>query len=297
MSIPELDQFLLNLRVERNFSPHTIRAYRSDLNSFSQFLNKNYPDSTLKSVNRLVVRDFLTKLSSLRRSTYMRYLASLKAFFNYLLHEEIITVNPTLAISFPRKERRIPTVLSEDEMKRLFLVNLSAEDTSKLRDLAIIEVLYSTGIRIEELVQLNIGDVDFFGGMLRVFGKGSRERVVPIGAGALKRLKDYLVSNGNWSQSQKSNSEPVFLNHHKKRISQRGVRKRLSIMFKNLTKDKKITPHTMRHTFATHLLDRGCDLRSVQEMLGHRSVSTTQGYTHVSKKLLKSSYERFHPRA
>lgn len=297
MKFAELEKFLLNLRAERNFSPCTIRAYRSDLRFFYEFLEKQYSGYSISGVNRLVLRGYLARCSEFKRATFIRRLACMKTFFRYLLREGIVKSDPTRSITFPKKERRIPTVLSESEIEKLFSIDFDLKNSSKLRDFAMLEVLYSAGLRIEELVQLNTGDVDFLGGVIRVFGKGSRERVVPVGDRALNRLKDYLTVQGKWGKMYEDFGKPLFMNRSGKRISQRGARKRLKAVFSLLTREKKITPHTLRHTFATHLLNRGCDLKSVQEMLGHRSVSTTQGYTQVSRKFLKKSYERFHPRA
>lgn len=282
--------FLHYLRAERNFSVHTARAYKVDLAEFYKFLKKNYPNIKAEASDRLILRDYYAFLqkSGLKRSSVIRRIAALRSFFKFLAREELIKKNPFLYLSTPKKEKRIPVFLTEEEIRKLFALPGMAP-----RDRAMLEVLYSGGLRIEELVGLNIGDVDFIGGLVRVWGKGDRERLVPVGDKAFAAVHEYVKS----SRKQAGNAAPLFANAAGGRISARGARKALHRWFAKAELAKKVSPHTLRHSFATHMLDRGCDLRSVQEMLGHKSLATTQIYTHVTAESLKRIYDKSHPRA
>jgi integrase/recombinase XerC len=279
--------FLQYLRAERNFSGHTVRAYTGDLEAFYTFLSGAYPG--LKSVagERLVFREYFSFLqrSALKRSSVIRRIAALRSFYKYLAREGAVAKNPFIYLATPKKERHIPVFLTEEEVRSLFEIT-----GLPLRDRAMLELLYSSGLRIEELASINIADVDFIAGTVRVWGKGGRERVVPVGDGALQVMREYL-------SQRRTASGPFFLNRYGKRISVRGARKAMHAWFIKAGFHKKVSPHTMRHSFATHLLDRGCDLRSVQEMLGHKSLATTQNYTHVTIESLKRVYDKAHPRA
>jgi len=287
--------FLQYLRAERNYSPNTVKAYRNDILGFYGFLKKNYPQLAAEKCSKLVIRDYFSNLQGLklRRSSVIRKIEAVRSFFKYLCFEKHIAVNPFLSLSTPKKESRIPVFLSEDEVKNLFLI-----PGINLRDRAMLELLYSCGLRISELVGLNWGDVDFISGLVRVWGKGGRERIVPAGDVSLAVLREYqkeqLTQKGGRAQDP---SRGIFLNRSRSRISQRGARKTIQRWFKLAGFSKKVSPHTLRHSFATHLLDRGCDLRSVQEMLGHKSLATTQIYTHVTAESLKRVYDKAHPRA
>lgn len=293
--------FIQYLRAERNFSPHTIKAYRIDLIEFYEFLKENYPKIKIESCERLVLRDYYAHLqkSALKRSSVIRKIGALRSFYKYLAREEVIKKNPFLYLSTPKKEQRIPVFLSEMEIRELFSI-----PGINLRDKAMLEVLYSGGLRIDELISLNAGDIDFIGEMVRVWGKGNTERLVPIGEKALASVHDYLRERNeilkdspDMKKNDSGNSAALFLNVKGKRISTRGARKALHKWFITANAVKKISPHTLRHSFATHMLDHGCDLRSVQEMLGHKSLATTQIYTHVTAESLKKVYEKAHPRA
>ena len=287
--------FLQYLRAERNFSAHTIKAYRIDLLEFFGFLKDNYPGIAIERCDRLMLRDYFACLQKreLSRSSVIRKIAALRSFYKYLAREGVIEKNPFLYVSTPKKEKRIPVFLSEDEVRRLF-----ALPGLQLREHAMLEVLYSGGLRIEELVNLNVVDIDFLGGMMRVLGKGSRERIVPVGDQSLSVVREYVREREKrLKKLSAADTTALFLNTAGKRISVRGARKVLHRWFQLAEFHKKVSPHTLRHTFATHLLDRGCDLRSVQEMLGHRSLVTTQIYTHVTAESLKRIYEKTHPRA
>ena len=296
--------YLQYLRAERNYSPNTVRAYRTDITGFIDFLHKNYTKISPEKCTKLIIRDYFSYLQGLelRRSSVIRKIEAVRSFYKYLSLENLLEANPFLSLSTPKRELRIPVFLSEDEVKGLFLI-----PGINLRDRAMLELLYSCGLRISELVGLNWGDVDFISGVVRVWGKGSRERVVPAGDTSLEALRQYQrgqahLSGGQTTQNPRGSrpndpSRGIFLNRDGARISQRGARKTIHRWFKAAGFAKKVSPHTLRHSFATHLLDRGCDLRSVQEMLGHKSLATTQIYTHVTAESLKRVYNKAHPRA
>lgn len=298
-AVPAADvrDYLQYLRAERNYSPNTIKAYRVDILEFYGFLEKNYPNLSAEKCTKLVIRDYFAFLQSarLRRASVIRKIEAVRSFFKYLSLEERLEKNPFLSLSTPKRESRIPVFLSEAEVRKLFEM-----PEINPRDRAMLELLYSCGLRISELVGLNAGDVDFIGGVVRVWGKGSRERIVPIGDTSLIALKEYQKNTDKKYPAgprARESARGLFLNKSGTRISQRGARKAIARWFKLAGFAKKVSPHTLRHSFATHLLDRGCDLRSVQEMLGHKSLATTQIYTHVTAESLKRVYDKAHPRA
>jgi integrase/recombinase XerC len=250
-----------------------------------------------QQVNHLAIRKHLAQLqlSGLKRSTIARKMASLRAFFRYLSREELITANPLAFVSTPKIEKRLPEVLSQDGAWAL----VQAPDIntpSGLRDRAILEVLYACGLRVSELVGLDIADADLTLGYVRVMGKGSKERVVPVGSYAVNALNMYLAT-GRHLLDKSGSSPALFLNKSGGRLSARSIRNIVEKYVQMVSAQCKVSPHTLRHSFATHLLDGGADLRSVQELLGHVKMSTTQIYTHVSKERLLAVYEKSHPRA
>jgi len=290
-----VQRFLLYLRAERNASPHTLRAYQHDLLNFVRFVDEKYPHLSLNRSHRLVVRDYLSHLQEKnnQRSTFLRATAILRAFYKYLLREELMTETPFVALPMPRREKRLPRYLSEDDVRRVLEAPLKVREKHALRDSALMELLYASGLRIQELCQLQVQDLDLWGSAVRVLGKGARERVVPVGGAALNALRAYLQSRPDSSRR----GAPLFVNPNNARLSVRGAR---NIVYKWATQaavKQKVSPHAFRHAFATHLLDRGCDLKTVQELLGHKSLVTTQTYTHVSPEHLKKVYEKAFPRA
>ncbi|MHB9155880.1 MAG: tyrosine recombinase XerC [Endomicrobiales bacterium] len=300
--VPALDvpakDFLQYLRAERNYSAHTLKAYRVDLLEFYGFLKARYPQARTEQCERVILREYFAYLQGreLRRSSVIRKIAVLRSFFKHLSRENSIEKNPFLYLATPKRERKIPVFLTEDETAKLFsLPGIS------LRDRAMLELLYCCGLRIEELVGMNAGDVDFISGMVRVWGKGSRERLVPAGDRCLSAVHDYVKERDEAGLPvpgvRPGQPAVLFVNRAGGRISARGARKTLHRWFALAGSRKKVSPHALRHSFATHLLDRGCDLRSVQEMLGHKSLVTTQIYTHVTAESLKRVYEKAHPRA
>ena len=286
-----VDRFLRFLEAEKNASPHTIKNYRSDLIEFFRFLGKNSPSD----VNYLAIRRFLAHLKEkdFLRATVSRKLACLKSFFKYLTREHLVTANPASGIATPKRERRLPSFLETKEVEHL-LEATKGDSWEIKRDRAILELLYSSGIRVSELVGLDWNDVDLLSGLIKVRGKGKKERIVPIGSCASDAIKGYM---GATTADSEIRSFPLFLNRSKTRLTDRSVRRIILKCAKRAALKKGISPHTLRHTFATHLLDRGADLRSVQELLGHAHLSTTQIYTHVSAKRLREAYDQAHPRA
>ena len=284
-------RFLEYLQAEKNASEHTVKNYSIDLRDFFRFMK----DVRIENLDYLEIRRYLAHLSErgLTKSSISRKLACLRSFFKFSVRENLLPENPASSIATPKKERKLPLFLEEREVVNL-LEAPSHDSRSEKRDKAILELLYSSGIRVSELVGLNIEDVDFFGEVLRVRGKGRKERLVPAGSKALSAIRDYLTARG---EEQATGRGPLFLNKGKTRLTDRSVRRLVIKYARRIALNKNISPHVLRHTFATHLLDRGADLRSVQELLGHENLSTTQIYTHVTTKRLKEAYDNAHPRA
>jgi tyrosine recombinase XerC len=284
-----IDKFINYLKVERNASEHTIANYSIDLSVFKAFLGER----DIGQIDHLVLRRFLAELraKSYAKRTVARKLASLRSLFKFLYREGLIKKNPMTSISTPKLDKKLPVFLDVDKMKKL-LECPGEDEASGLRDRALMETLYSTGIRVSELVGLDVDDVDFISGVIKVFGKGSRERIAPIGEPALSAIRKYIDK-----RREVKDKDAVFLNKSGRRLSDRSVRRVINKHIRTCSIAEKISPHSLRHSFATHLLDRGADLRSVQELLGHMNLSTTQIYTHVTMDRLKSVYDKAHPRA
>jgi integrase/recombinase XerC len=296
-------QFLTHLEHERNFSDHTVRSYAGDLAQYVRFLGggpaETSSEEDLKArILGATPQDLRRYLAALRRTGYRaatiaRKLATLRSFYRFLARQGLLERNPVKALRTPRQERRLPKFLQPAEIERL-LAAPKADDLLTVRDRAILEVLYSTGMRVSELVGLDLKDIDPIGEVARVRGKGRRERLAPLGSYALAALERYLEAR---AAADVHDAEAVFVNRHGRRLSARSVRRKLAKYLKLAGLDPRVSPHTLRHSFATHMLDRGADLRAVQELLGHRSLSTTQIYTHVTARRLKEVYEAAHPRA
>ena len=295
-------EFMEKLKHEKGFSKHTLRAYDNDLAQFDSFL-KDEKCKNLKRINHLLLRKFLANLRSRNysRTTIARKLASLRSFFKFLNQEGELVSNPFEILRTPKQTKKLPHFLSISDVDKL----LKTPDESEifgLRDRAILETLYSTGIRVSELVGLNEEDVDFYGGMIKVQGKGKKERLAPIGSYAIKAIKEYINSSQEHRRAGKkkkslNRNAPLFLNKYGSRLSSRSVARSLDKYLKMTGINLLTSPHTFRHSFATHMLDKGADLRSVQELLGHSNLSTTQIYTHVTTERLKQVYDKSHPRA
>ncbi|MDD5155241.1 MAG: tyrosine recombinase XerC [Candidatus Omnitrophica bacterium] len=282
-----IEKFIRYLQIEKNYSSHTITNYRLDLEDFRNFLDK----SPVENTDYLTLRKYLAILKgkNLGSRSVGRKLSSLRSFFKFLTREGFLKANPILMLSSPKMEKHLPQFLTEEETRRL-IESAGQAGKEALRDRAILETFYSTGIRISELVGLNTQDIDFISGIVKVMGKGKKERIVPIGEHAIRAIREYL-------DKRKKQSEVVFLNRSGKRISDRGVRGIVGKYIRLASIKHGVSPHTLRHSFATHLLDHGADLRSVQELLGHANLSTTQIYTHLTTERLKNVYDKAHPRA
>lgn len=312
---PLIQAFLDYLKLERHFSDYTIRSYGADLAQFGQFLAGQIgrsasslaqlpPPRSLEEIDQrflkvepLNVREFLAYLygQNYTKSTTARKLATLRSFYKFAIRRGLLSVHPLSTIRTPKQEKRLPKCLDLEQVQRL-LDAPGEGDLLSIRDKAMLEVLYSSGIRVSELVDLTFADIDLQEGVLRVRGKGRRERLTPIGSQAIRALSRYFEVRAA-SLPEGKNPEKVFLNKHGEALSTRSVRRKLDKYLAKAGLDPGISPHTLRHSFATHLLNNGADLRAVQELLGHQSLSTTQVYTHLTTARVKQVYDAAHPRA
>lgn len=296
-----IERFLLHIKSQLNFSRHTVRAYAADLAEFAAYADSEGAEFPA-GFDRHLMRAYMAMLQEDRknsRNTIIRKVSSARSFIRWLIAEGKLESDPFALLRAPKKEKRLPRFLTEGEVRKLYDYNAPgaapAGEKKPLapRDYAILALLYSAGLRRSEVTGLNIGDVDFYSGFARVMGKGSKERLVPVGDKALESLRAYLASR----PEGRVPSRPLFLNARGGRLSGHG----LALIVKKLARQarfaRSLNPHALRHSFATHLLDHGCDLRSVQEMLGHKNLETTQVYTHVSLERLKAVYEKAHPRS
>ena len=301
-----ITKFLEHLRVETNASVHTLRSYAADLEQFRSFLlSKDFSideksgDVSVEKVDHLAIRAYLSHLyRGHKKSSLARKLAAQRSFFRYLVEEGFLAQNPAEIVATPKQEKPLPTFLPVDEVFSL-LETPDRSTTWGARDRAILETLYSCGIRVSELTGLSEGDVDFSLGILKVYGKGRKERIVPIGEKALAAIREYLPQRDRilGSLGHKGRGSPLFINPRGGRLTSRSVARILHKYILKCGLLRKVSPHALRHSFATHLLDAGADLRAIQELLGHVSLSTTQRYTHVSIDKLMEVYDRAHPRA
>ncbi len=292
------DAFVNYLRFERNMSPETIRAYEKDLHQFLRFFHKG--DGTPVhpgEISSLQVREFLAQLreKNYQKTTVVRKLATIRSFYKFLLKKGYATTNPLTEIQTPKVDKRLPHFLAVEEVEKL--LNAPQGTTfQSIRDRAILEVLYSTGLRVSELTALNVSDVDTTGEIIKARGKGRRERIMPIGSMALESVRKYIDVRSAVPRINESDPDALFLNRFGDRLSSRSIRKILDKYIRITGLNEKTSPHTLRHSFATHLLNRGANLRMVQELLGHKHLSTTQIYTHVTTQAMKSGFEAAHPR-
>jgi len=293
---PLIHQFIHYLSAEKNASPHTCRCYQRDLEQFEDFLKRSgmylSPEGEIEmaKVDRMAIRKYLSFLHGKnRKSSIARKLSTLRSFFKYAVREQLVPSNPAKTVSTPKVEKFLPTTLSVDEAFRLME---SPERSGGLRDRAILELLYSSGLRVSELVGLNTSDLDLDLGIVKVMGKGRKERIVPVGKKAIEALKAYLEERGVLA-----GEEPIFVNSRGGRLTTRTVGRLTKKYTKRSGIFRRVSPHSLRHSFATHLLDAGADIREIQEMLGHASLSTTQRYTHISLGRLMEVYDRAHPRS
>lgn len=322
-----VQDFLNYLKFERHFSDQTAKCYGADLEQFCGFLDKSVSSAsqelqssdswgnssvatelqteTKTDIQQAIlevttdgIREFLADLAnqSYSKSTTARKIATLRSFYKFLVKRNYTENNPVSAIRTPKQEKKLPKFLSYEDIKKL-LDAPPLDHWLGTRDRAIMETLYSTGLRVSELVNLNMEDVDFLSEVIHVRGKGKKERLSPVGASALRSIQRYIEYRNRRAQNN-SNFDPkiLFVNKHGKRLSPRSVRRKMDKYLSMAGLDPSISPHTLRHSFATHMLNNGADLRSVQELLGHQSLSTTQIYTHVTSSKLKEQYDNAHPR-
>jgi integrase/recombinase XerC len=314
-----IHEFLDYLKFEKHFSEHTAKCYNADLGQFCQHLagsetgasdwshkeaggvatqTETKIEQLLLSLATDSVRVYMAHLNDKQysKSTIARKLATLRSFYKFLVKRGHLTSNPVTAVRTPKQDKKLPKFLEYDQIKKL-LETPPTDNWLGARDRAIMETLYGTGVRVSELVALNIEDVDFLGEVLHVRGKGKKERISPIGSSALQTIQHYMEFRNRRAQSNGNfDSKVLFVNKHGKRLSTRSVRRKMDKYLKIAGLDPTISPHTLRHSFATHMLNNGADLRSVQELLGHQSLSTTQIYTHLTTKRLKEVYDGAHPR-
>jgi integrase/recombinase XerC len=301
-----IQQFMHYLALEKNASPHTCRCYRKDLEGFEDFLKSSgmYLNPAggveIEKVDRMAIRKYMSFLHRKnKKSSIARKISTLRSFFKYLIRERVIPSNPAKSVSSPKVEKTLPATLTVDEAFRLMespkgIPEKPSEASRQnfVRDRAILELLYSSGLRVSELVGLNLNELDSDLGIVKVMGKGRKERIVPVGGKAIDALKAYLEGRGG-----RTGDDPIFINLSGGRLTARTVGRLIKKYTRHSGIFRKVSPHSLRHTFATHLLDAGADIREIQEMLGHSSLSTTQRYTHVSMGKLMEVYDKAHPRS
>lgn len=286
------------IRVERQLSDNTLASYKRDLDEYAMFIQEQ---QQLQSFNDVTRQHILLHLEELRKHgktarTVARHISSIRSFHQFLLRDKVTTTDPTVHLEMPQIEQKLPKVLSIEEIDAL----IAAPNRGKpqgIRDVAMLELLYATGMRISELIELNLEDIHLTMGFVRVFGKGGKERIIPLGKGAISACTKYLERARNELQGKYPKTDAFFINQRGKRLTRQGCWKLLKEHAKVANIHHELTPHVLRHSFATHLIENGADLRAVQEMLGHSDISTTQIYTHVSKTRLSEVYKQFHPRA
>jgi len=297
----EIERFLKYLEAQRGASYHTLRSYKSDLKEFVEFLEDKPDIKDVRDVGRKSIRNFLaafTRYGQGKRSI-ARKLSTLKSFFKFLKKENIVEINPTIGIKAPKLDLKLPSFLTEKAISELMELPYK-EDFFGLRDKAILEMLYGTGMRASELIGLNLSDIDILEEVIRVRGKGGKERILPLPEMAKRALKEYLqLRKPSLSKGYllKYEDGPLLLSKRKTRLTTRSLVRIVKKYLSRVAELTQMSPHTLRHTFATHLLDKGCDLRTIQELLGHASISTTQIYTHITSERLKKIYTQAHPRA
>lgn len=296
----EKRDFIRYIQRERSFSENTVISYECALSVFGEFLKKRGGGEDFpRSISRAVLRDFLVHLrrTGLKGSTIAHRVFVLRSFFNYMLKRGRTTTDLGSSLSSPRRKKSLPSFLTFSQVEDLLKLP-SAEDLASWRDLAILELFYSTGIRLSELSELKLSDIDFNGELIRVMGKGKKERIVPVGIEALDALRSYLKRHReSFKDVSEVDAEAVFLNRFGRKLSGRSIGRIVNRYASKISEEKTASPHMLRHTFATHLLDEGAGLLTVKELLGHESLSTTQIYTHVTTEKLKKVYKKAHPRA
>lgn len=291
-----VNEFINYLAVERGLAKNTLESYGRDLRQYYSYLNNDRIDA-VNQASRATILAYLEQLQSKGRavSTISRNLAAIKSYYQFLVRERYLDKDPAANLESPKLEKKLPKILTISEVEELLKQPNSFLPTG-MRDKAMLELLYATGIRVSELISLNVSDVNLEMGYIKCYGKGSKERIVPLGSIAAKCVQEY-ITRGRGKLVRTYDEPALFVNHHGNRLTRQGFWKIIKKYAQEAAITKEITPHTLRHSFATHLLENGADLRSVQEMLGHADISTTQIYTQVTKNRLKEVYEKAHPRA
>lgn len=292
-----IDDFLHYLQVEKGLASNTLSAYELDLRSYCEFIEKERKKSKWIDVSRLDLMQFLNLLkeSGKATTTIARNISSLRMFHRFLYQDGIVKIDISEHINIPKKSRKLPNVLSTSEVEKLLSINVKT--SLDMRNKAMIELLYATGLRVTELIELKQSDFHRTMGFVRCIGKGSKERIIPVGDIALQAVNDYLDQARPKLVKQNQSENTLFLNHHGRPLTRQGFWKIMKQLAQQVGIKKRISPHMLRHSFATHLLENGADLRAVQEMLGHEDISTTEIYTHVTRTRMKEVYEQYHPRA
>ncbi len=291
----ELSQFLSSLKHEKNASPHTIASYQRDLLQLASYLEERKVN--LKEIDNIVLRGFLARLQEKKnkKSTVARKLAAIRSFLQFCMKRKWVEDNPAKVVATPKQEKHVPSFLSEDEMAE-FLDLPDSRQPLDLRDMCVLELLYATGIRVSELVGINLEDVDFTERLIRIRGKGKKERLVPFGKKAEDSLSAYIRARIQLIKGE-VDVDAMFLNYRGERLTARSVERIVDKYIRITALRRKISPHSLRHSFASHLLSRGADLRVIQELLGHESLATTQKYTHLDLRQLLKVYKKSHPRS
>ena len=291
-----LKEYLTVLKLEKNLSDNSVSSYETDLKKFLDFIEeKKIKDWSEVNPDIIVIFFQMQRDEGLGSSTTARYLSSLKGFFKYLYKNKYIEKDPAENLSSTKISRKLPAVLSVDEIDKI-LEAPDSETTLGRRDKAVLELMYSSGLRVSELINLKLSDLFFNDEVIRVLGKGSKQRIVPVGSSAIRWCKEYMVKSRVLLENKAKSQNYVFLNSRGTKLSRMGIWKIVDTYTKAAEIQKEVHPHTFRHSFATHLLEGGADLRAVQEMLGHADISTTQIYTHIDREYIKQVYRDFHPR-
>lgn len=293
----DMEDFLSYIQIERGLAANTLVSYRRDLTAYTLFMQDKRNKKSWEKVERKDIVAYLLVLKNAGKSaaTIARFTSSIRSFHQYLIREQIMTHDPTLQIETPKQARTLPSVLNMEDVD--LLLSYSGNEPLEIRNQAMLEIMYATGLRVTEMISMQLNDLHLQMGFVRCVGKGSKERIIPVGDYAKNAIEAYLQHARPLLTKKHPNETVLFVNNHGKSLSRQGFWKILKGIALEVGLAKPITPHTLRHSFATHLLENGADLRAVQEMLGHADISTTQIYTHVTKTRLNDMYKQFHPRA